>query len=259
MGKMLKESLARGNLVKVFCLGQLCNPKWVEIIAYQGKYDAVWLDLEHGSMTLEKIEEAARAARSCGMETFVRLAATDYATVMRPLEAGAGGIMAAQVRDAAQTEQIVQWAKFHPRGSRGFNNTGSDGHFGTLPMHEYMRKANAESILAVQIENRSAVENVEQIAAVPDVDVLFIGPADLSQSLGIPGEWDHPRLWEAIEKVAHAAGKQQIHWAILPLNPNFARRCVDLGCRMLSIGLDVWTVQKGLQALQEEYQEYFKN
>jgi len=257
MGKRLKESLAEGKLVKVFCLGQLCSPKWLEIIAFQGGFDAVWLDLEHGSLTLERIEEAARAARGCGLETFVRLAPTDYAAIMRPLEAGAGGIMAAQVRNASQTEQIVQWAKFHPRGARGFNNTGIDGKFGTLPMEEYMRRSNAETFLAVQIENREALETVEQIAAVPDVDVLFIGPADLSQSLGIPGEWQHPRLWEAIEQVAAAARKHQMHWAILPLNPPFAARCVNLGCRMLSLGLDVWAVQKGLQSLQAEYAEYF--
>jgi 2-dehydro-3-deoxyglucarate aldolase/4-hydroxy-2-oxoheptanedioate aldolase len=187
----------------------------------------------------------------------VRLAATDYATVMRPLEAGAGGIMAAQVRSAKETEQIVQWAKFQPRGLRGVNSCGIDGRYGTLPFAEYSRRANAETFLAIQIEHGDAVEDVARIAAVPDVDVLFIGPADLSQSLGIAGQWDHPRLWEAIERVAAAARAHQLAWAILPRDPAYARRCVELGCRMLSMGLDVWTVTKGLQAALAEYAGVF--
>jgi 2-dehydro-3-deoxyglucarate aldolase/4-hydroxy-2-oxoheptanedioate aldolase len=257
MAVRLKAALAQGKLVRVFCLGQLCSPKMMEIIGVHGGFDAVWLDQEHAGLTIEQIEHSVRAARGCGLETFVRLAATDYATVMRPLEAGAGGIMAAQVRTARQTEEIVRWAKFHPRGERGFNNTGCEGRYGTLPMTEYMRQCNAETLIAIQIEHREAIEEVEKIAAVTDVDVLFIGPADLSQSMGIPGEWQHPRFWEAVERVAQAARSHGIHWAILPLDQAFAHRCVSLGCRMLSLGLDVWTVQKGLKAFQDDYREFF--
>src|SRR5437773_11522255 len=151
MGGRLKELLANGKLVRVFCLGHLCDPKLVEIIGLHGGYEAVWLDQEHCALTLEQIQQAARAARGSGLDSFVRLAPTDYATVMRPLEAGAGGIMAAQVRSARQTEQIVQWAKFHPRGLRGINATGFDGRYGTLAMPEYLRRANAETLIAIQI------------------------------------------------------------------------------------------------------------
>jgi 2-dehydro-3-deoxyglucarate aldolase/4-hydroxy-2-oxoheptanedioate aldolase len=259
MGIRLKQALAQDKLVRVFCVGQLCSPKLVEIIALHGGYEAIWLDLEHGALSLEQIEQAIRAARLSGLDTFVRLAPTDYAAVMRPLEAGAGGIMAAQVRSACQTEEIVQWAKFHPRGARGFNNTGTDGRFSTLPMKEYMQLANAETFVAIQIEHVAAVEDVDAIAAVPDVDVLFVGPADLSLSLGIPGEWEHPRFWEAVERVARAAEKHGVHWAVLPLNAAFARRCVELGCRMLSLGLDVWAMQRGLTAFQADYREYFSS
>jgi 4-hydroxy-2-oxoheptanedioate aldolase len=253
----LKALLKEDKLVRVFCLGQLCGPKLLELIGLYGGYDAVWLDQEHGSLTLNQVEEATRAARACGLETFVRLAPTDYATVMRPLEAGADGIMAAQVRNARQVEQIVQWAKFHPRGMRGINNTGVDGHYGLVPLAEYLDHANANTFVAIQIEHVEAVEEVERIAAVSDVDLLFVGPADLSQSMGLPGEWDHPRHWEAIERVAQAARQQGIHWAILPPNPAYAQRCVDLGCRMLSLGIDVWVVQKGLAAFQNEYGQFF--
>jgi 2-dehydro-3-deoxyglucarate aldolase/4-hydroxy-2-oxoheptanedioate aldolase len=251
---LLKED----KLVRVFCLGQLCGPKFLELVGLYGGYDAVWLDQEHGSLTLTQVEEATRAARACGLDTFVRLAPTDYATVMRPLEAGAGGIMAAQVRNARQVEQIIQWAKFHPRGMRGINNTGVDGHYGLVPLAQYLEQANANTFVAIQIEHIEAVEDVERIAAVPEVDVLFVGPADLSQSMGLPGHWDHPRHWEAIERVAQAARKQGIHWAILPPNLPYAQRCVELGCRMLSLGIDVWVVQRGLAAFQDEYANFLR-
>src|SRR5262249_47781230 len=104
MGVKLKEKLARNELVRVFALGQLCGPKLVEMVGFLGGYDAVWLDQEHAGLTVAQVEEAARAARGVGLDSFVRLAPTDYATVMRPLEAGPGGVMAAQVRSPRQTE-----------------------------------------------------------------------------------------------------------------------------------------------------------
>ncbi len=194
MGAKLKQLLAAGRLVRVFGLGQLCHPKFVEIVGLQGGYDAVWLDQEHTGVTIAQLEDAARAARACGLDSFARIYARDYATVMRPLEAGVGGIMAAQVRSAAEAAQVVHWARFHPHGQRGVNGTGVDGRYGSMPLADYFRHAEDESFIAIQIEHADAVADVENIAALAGVDLLFIGPADLSQSLGIPGEWEHPRL-----------------------------------------------------------------
>src|SRR5437588_239503 len=109
---------------------------------------------------------------------------------------------------------------------------GVDGGYGTIPMAEYLEKANADTFVAIQVEHIDAVREVEAIAAIPGVDVLFIGPADLGQSMGLVGQWDHPDIWQAIERVAKAARERKVAWAILPRNPEYARRCVDLGCRM---------------------------
>ena len=254
MVNRLKQSLRENKLVRVFGLGQICHPKIIDIIGMQGGYDAVWLDQEHAGLTLPQIEHACLAARATGIDSFVRLAPTDYATVMRPLEAGAGGIMAAQVKSAAEAEQVMQWAKFYPRGMRGVNGSGVDGRYATVPMKDYMERANEDTFVAIQIEHIGAVNEVEAIAALKEVDVLFIGPADLGQSMGIVGDWDHPRVWEAIERVAKAAAAAKIQWAILPRNAAYAKRCVDLGCKMISIGLDVWAVQRGLKAFLAEFE-----
>jgi 4-hydroxy-2-oxoheptanedioate aldolase len=258
MGAQLKSLLAGDRVLNVFALGQFCSPKLVEVIGWRGGFDAVWFDQEHVGLTIPQIEEAARAARGAGLDSFVRLNATDYATVMRPLEAGAGGVMASMVRSVRQAEEIVSWSKFHPRGCRGVNGTGADGLYGAMPGVEYFRRANAESIVAVQIEHIEAVEDVERIAAVPGLDFLFIGPADLSQSMGIPGEWEHPRMWAAVERTARAAAANHVPWAILPRDAAHARRCVELGCRMLSVGMDAWAFQKGVTAIKDEFAEFFK-
>src|SRR5262249_51879442 len=120
-----------------------------------------------------------------------------------------------------------------------------------------LARANAETFIAIQIEHIDAVNDLDAIAGLPDVDVLFVGPADLSQSMGHPGEWEHPLVWEALAKVSAAAKKHRIAWAILPPSPDYARRCVELGCRMLGIGLDVWALGKGLKVFKEAYGELF--
>ncbi len=257
MAVALKNLLAQDRLVRVCLLGQLCSPKLVEMIAWQGGFEAVWFDQEHCGLTITQIEEAARAARACGIDCFVRLNATDYATVMRPLEAGAGGIMAAMVRSARQAEEIVRWAKFGPRGCRGVNGSGVDNRYGLYPAGSYFQRANAETVVLIQIEHREAVEEIEAIAALPDVDCLFIGPADLSQSMGLSGQWEHPEVWRAVERVAQACRANHRTWGILPLNPGHARRCVEMGCRVLSIGVDTWFFARGVKGFQEEYAEFF--
>lgn len=258
MGAHLKALLAQPDrVIKAFAVGQFCTPKLVELVAWSGGYDAVWLDHEHAGLSTAQIEEAARAARGCGIDSFVRMAATDYASVMRVLEAGAGGIMASMVASAREAEDLLTWTKFHPRGRRGVNGTGVDGRYGAYGAADYFRRANAETVLGVQIERVEALEDVERIAAIPDLDFLFIGPADLSQSMGLPGQWDHPQVMAAVERVARAAKANKVPWAILPRDAAHARRSVELGSRMLSLGIDSWFLQKGVAAFKKDFAEFF--
>jgi 4-hydroxy-2-oxoheptanedioate aldolase len=257
MSARLKALLKQDRVVRVFLMGQLCLPKMIEMVAWHGGFDAVWFDQEHTGLTTPQIEDAARAARGAGIDCFVRLPATDYAAVMRPLEAGAGGVMASMIRSVGEVENLLTWTKFHPRGRRGVNGSGVDGRYGGYAADDYFRRANAETFVAVQIEHADAVEHVERIAAVPDLDLLFIGPADLSQSMGLPGDWENPRVWQAVERVARAARANGVAWAILPRDAAHARRCVDLGCRMLSLGIDAVAFRMGLKAVQDNFAEFF--
>lgn len=116
-----------------------------------------------------------------------------------------------------------------------------------------MKRANDETYVILQVEHFQAVEQIEKIAALKHLDAVFVGPADLSQSMGLPGAVDHPDVWKAIERVARAAKASNIVWAILPWNVDYAKRCLELGCLMLSVGHDNLAIHRGLTSIQTEY------
>ncbi len=253
----IKAMLREGQVVRVFATGQLLSPKLLEIVGEHGDFDALWLDQEHAGLTMRDIELATMAARAYDMDHFVRLPATDYAAVMRPLEAGAGGVMISMVQSAAEVEQAVRWAKFAPRGERGVNGGNRDGRFGLVPLAEYCAKANADTFFGVQIETAGALESVGEIAAIPDVDLVFIGPSDLSQVLGVTGQFDHPRCLEAIQAIARACEAAGKPWGVFSRGPEYALRMKDLGCRLFCIAADLHVVHAGIRDVKARYSAFF--
>lgn len=259
MGARIKKRLAEGKLVRVFSTGPMISPRIVEIAHLLGGFDAFWLDHEHSGITLEAVENTTRAVRAAGFDSFVRMAPTDYASVMRFLEVGVGGVMAAQVRTAEEAERVVQWVKFAPRGRRGLSGGNIDGNYGTIPLAEYTERCNKETFIAIQIENAEGLENVAAIAKVPDVDLLFVGPADLSQSLGITGQVDHPKLVGAIDHIADVCAAAGVAWGTVALSPEATRRMVKRGCQMLELASDVGSVRRGIEASKALHADFFKD
>lgn len=257
MGKKIKDRLAEGRFVRLFGLGQVFHPKLVEILGEHGGYDGLWLDHEHSGLTLPQLEWAVLAARNYGLDHFVRMPAVDYASVMRPLEAGVGGVMFSMIRDAEHAERAVRWAKFHPRGERGLNGSNRDGRFSLMPIDEYVAKANAETFVGIQLETANAIEQAAAIAAIPDVDLLFVGPADLSQVLGVPGQFEHPKCLAAIERIAGICRDAGKPWGIVPRGADYARRMAALGCRMFVFGFDHHAMHEGVRAFQARYADFF--
>src|SRR3954471_8304084 len=253
----IKELLAGGRTVRMFGLGQLLAPKLIELVGEHGGFDALWLDSEHAGITMKEIEWATMAARAYGMDHFVRLPATDYAAIMRPLEAGAGGVMVSMVRSAAEAEQAVRWAKFWPRGERGMNGGNRDGPVGLTAISDDPPRANAETFVGIQIETASAIASVAEIAAVPDVDLLFVGPADISQVLGVPGDFENPKCLDTIERIARACAEAGKPWGIVPRGPEYAARMKEWGCRMFVLGLDIHVVHAGIRSGEERYPSFY--
>ena len=257
MGAGIKKLLAEDRVVHVFGAGQLLSPKLLEIIALSGGYHAIWIDQEHAGVTIRDIELAALACRAHGLDSFVRLAPTDYATVMRPMEAGAGGLLAAQIRTAEDAKQVARWSKFWPRGQRGINGGGVDGGFGATPLGEYTEQADRDVFVGIQIETIEAVDNISAIAAVPEIDLLFVGPSDLAQAMGLTGQFDHPRCYETIELIASECQKAKKPWGIIARNSDYATRWVERGCRLLVFGNDVVAIRLGIGAIKQDFASFF--
>jgi 2-dehydro-3-deoxyglucarate aldolase/4-hydroxy-2-oxoheptanedioate aldolase len=249
----VKELLKQGRLVRVFGLGQILDPKIIQIVGLHGGYDGLWIDAEHVQPTVRELEVASLAAAASGLDCFVRLPATDYAAVMRPLEAGVGGVMISMSRSAADVERAVRWAKFYPRGERGLNGGNRDGRFGLEPLDAYVERVNRETFVGIQVETAGALEEIEAIAAVPDVDLLFIGPADLSQVLGVPGQFEHARCFEAIERVATVCERVGKPWGTMARNAEYAARMRNLGCRLFVVGFELHALHRGIRSIRADF------
>ncbi|MCA8996088.1 MAG: host specificity protein [Planctomycetaceae bacterium] len=254
----LKQRLADGQTVNVFAVSRLFHPNMIEVYGLHGGFHGFWIDDEHAGFSVREIETATAFGRAAGLDSFVRIPPTDYATVTRCLESGAGGVMAAQISTAEQAEEFVRWSKFVPRGNRGMNAGGFDGRFGNLGLAEFCANANRDSFVAIQIETVSAVDQCDEIAAIDGVDLLFVGPADLSQALHVPGEFLHEKCLAAVDRVAAACDKNGKTFGAVTTTAEHSKMLVDKGCRMLSPTNDVRTFNAGVKSVKQTFAHLFE-
>lgn len=241
------------DVLPLFALSRIAHPVVIEMFGLADGYRGFWFDQEHASFSTREIATLSIAARANEMDTIVRMPPTGYWQVTQALEAGAGGVMAAQIYTLDQAQEFVSWAKFPPDGNRGLNSSGFDADYSHKPLSEFVREANDLGLVAIQIETLPALECVSDLAELEGVDFLFVGPADLSLALGVPGQFEHEKLWEAIECVARACERRGVTWGAVVPNPEFARRAVDLGCRLPTVGNDVIALRNGIAALQDRF------
>jgi 4-hydroxy-2-oxoheptanedioate aldolase len=209
----LRARLAAGARVYGL-INSIPAPLLVGMIGYAG-FDFVILDLEHVGVNPQTLEDLIRAAECCGLTPLVRVPGVEPGTILRALDAGAQGIVVPRVQDAAQAQQAVRAARYHPLGERGISGGRSTG-FGTLPLADYMALANREIMVVAMIEDAAGVENIAAIAAVPGIDMVLEGAIDLSQSLGVPAQAQHPKVQEALRRVAAACRAQGVPFCAIP-------------------------------------------
>lgn len=227
-------------------MSRLAEPWLAEVIGRTG-YDCIWFDMEHRAFGYDKLDPVALACRHAGIDLMVRILKTGYDAPMRALECGANGIMVPHCCSAAEAKQWVDWVRFPPLGKRGFDGAGADADYGAAPPLEHIRQGNEEVFLALQIEDKEAVDQVDEIAAVPGFDLLFIGPADLTLSYGVPMQFQHPLIESAFDKVAAAAAKHGKWWGTVSGSPQAAQRIVDRGGRMFTAGGDHGALVNGFR------------
>lgn len=216
----------------------LAHPAIAEIMARAG-FDWLVVDMEHSVLTIREAEELIRIIDLCGVTPLVRLSANDPVQIKRVMDAGAHGVIVPMVNSAAEAKQAVAAVHYPPKGRRGVGLARAQG-YGTS-FDRYLDWVNRGPLVIVQIEHIDAVNNMEAILAVEGVDGFIIGPYDLSGSLGVPGEFDHPFMKNAmqrIETVGAASGKAPgIH--VIEPNLDELKSRIEQGYRFVAYSLDI--------------------
>jgi len=206
----------------------------VELQGYLG-WDFLVLDGEHGTLQPRDIEDQCRACELRGMTPIARATTNEQSIILRFMDTGVQGALIPFVNTAADAERAVRSIKYQPRGQRGLAGIRAADFGRTGSLGDYVKKANAETLVVAQIETAQGIENLDEIVKVDDVDVIFIGPNDLANSLGHPGDIPHPDVQAAMDKIAKttlAAGKVL---GLMIYNSEGARQWRDKGARFITV------------------------
>ena len=250
----LLQKLRSGDFVRVASIGRVMDPWLTEVVGRLG-FEVVWLDMEHRPWGYDVIGPLSLACRATGADLMVRILKTGYSSPMRALEFGANGLMVPHCRSAEEARQWVDWVRFPPLGRRGFDGAGVDADYMLADPLAHLKHANQETFLVLQIEDREAVDCVESIAAVEGVDLLFVGPGDLTISYGVPMQFDHPDVQRAFDRVANAVAKAGKWWGTTSGSPAAAQKMLDRGARMVTCAADHVLLVKGFQNSFRDFSE----
>jgi 4-hydroxy-2-oxoheptanedioate aldolase len=183
----------------------------------------------------------------------IRPAKGEYMRMSRILEIGAQGILYPRCDNADEAREVVRWSKFFPLGERGIDAANPDNPYCLLPLTEYLKAANEQTFVVIQIEDPRALEHADAMAAVDGVDVLFLGPGDFSILSGIAGQWSHEIIQDAMQRVAAAAKKAGKHWGMPIFSTDHAKQVMEMGGRFLCHGCDLLMVKAGLEEIQKKF------
>jgi 2-keto-3-deoxy-L-rhamnonate aldolase RhmA len=197
---LVKKALKEGRVQLGAGYWQLRSPEVARIYAAAG-LNWAFVDTEHGGFDLESVQDICRVSNLAGLCPIVRVGDLQYTLVARALDCGAQGIIFPRVESVELLEQAVGWTKFPPLGVRGFGLTISAVNYEPATMPQIIEHVNANTMVVMQIETQRAVDMREELLSVPGIDAVMIGPADLSISLGVPGEFLHPKMVAAMEAV----------------------------------------------------------
>ena len=245
---VIKERLAAGKIVRTMHVVGYATPRVIELVGTLGNFHGVWFDQEHSAIPHADLELMLIACRAAGKDAFARVPPTDYATVMRPMEAGCSGVMIAQVRTLDEVKQAVEWAKYPPVGKRGFFGGNVETRFGKIDMATHVADARI-AIAGCRFKSKRPKRSRSSTRSRPSkgVDWLFVGPADLSVTLGVPGDFCIPSASRRLKRVAAATKKAGKAWGMLSRDVEHARRCRELGCQLFSIFGDIDCLRVGLR------------
>jgi 2-keto-3-deoxy-L-rhamnonate aldolase RhmA len=248
-GNALKRKLEANEVALALAVNQARTPN-ISMIAAACGFDALYIDLEHNPTSLETTSVICVAALGLGVTPLVRVSSHMGHEAARVLDGGAQGLMIPHVNTAAEAQAVVDACRFPPIGHRSAGGAGPSLFYQPMPQGEINDHLNRETILIAMIETPEAVENAEAIAAVQGIDVLHIGSNDLCTEMGIPGQYHHPRLLEAYERVGRActAHGKRLGVGGIWTDLQLQTQLIGLGARFLITGSDVHYMMRAARA-----------
>ena len=249
----LKQKLNKGGSALGPFL-KLTDPAVVEICAAAG-FDFVIIDTEHGPYSIETVQNFIRAAESKNITSIIRVPENAPHYILRALDIGAQGVQVPQISTKIDAEQAVSAAKFHPHGDRGVCRYVRAGGYSSADRNEHFTSSNEETMVIVHIEGIEGVENLPDILTVERLDVIFLGPYDLSQSCGVPGQVDHPSVVEKMEEAVRISREAGVAVGTFVESPEGAKKWRDIGVQYLSYAVDAGIFYNACAAIVREASE----
>lgn len=244
--KNLKKRIKNGEAVNG-CWLNLGSSLTAEIVGQAG-FDWVLIDLEHGAGEEKDVLSQLQALEHSNTAAIVRVESGERQRIHRVLDAGAEGVMVPRINTVEEAKSVVSGLRYPPEGSRGVAKMVRATGFGKN-FAEYHSRANENIVGIVQIESIEVLNHLDQVAALDGVDVLFIGPADLTMALGIFGQLDHPLFTNAVKATVHAAQKAGKATGILLFNPDDYNTYYEMGIRVIACGADATFVAEGSRSM----------
>ena len=234
MNEIFREKLKNGAF-GIF--SKTCDPAFIEIMGYAG-LDYVIIDLEHGPNTIQTAQNLIRAAEIGGIFPIVRVKEGCESIMGEALDIGAGGLQIPKITTKAEAKAVIERVKFQPEGNRGVCRFVRAANYSAKDRFEYFKDAN-KSIIILQIEGKEGIENIDGILEVPCVDVVFVGPYDLSQSLGLTGQVGHPAVEEKMLEIVQKCKEKNITAGTFADTPENAKKWRQNGVKYISYSVDV--------------------
>jgi 4-hydroxy-2-oxoheptanedioate aldolase len=253
----LLEKIRAGKVARVCSTGT--NAIYYPAMAAHYGYDAVWMDAEHRAWDAAQVREMLLRHHHADIDCVFRPSSTERASISRYLEDGATALMIPMVNTPERARQLVEFSKFPPLGDRGLDGSGVDASFWVGKDADYTNQANRETALIVQIETPQAVENAADIAAVEGVDIVFMGPGDLSLRLGCSPSLADPKLRSALERMAEGCAKHKKPWGFPVGTIEDARTIVAMGAQFVNFGSEFMGVMKQLESCSSQWTEAFRD
>jgi 4-hydroxy-2-oxoheptanedioate aldolase len=224
------------------------STRLAEIAARLG-FEIVWIEMEHGTSGFERVEAIVTSVQAGGAAAAVRVPGQERHHILRALEVGADFVIVPMVNTAEQAARVVEFGKFPPVGQRGFNTRSRGVRYGLEPLLSAFAAANRDTHLIAQIETAEAAANARAICAVPGLSGILVGPGDLSASLGVTGEFNHPKVIEMATSAIRDAKAAGLHAGILVAPGKLLDAAIAAGCDFMFYGSDIGDVSAAWRGL----------